>query len=502
MIVCKTIVYVVVLVVFTVKVDGDEQNLTIPSFAGEEYHTKETSMEHLLLRTNEIEQKQCDVTETINNMLQNIEQIRESIDEKLALQAILSDRLQMTISQLGDMIGLNLTALQIQSNIAIKKVQETISQKMLHQQKLYEGLPASINQLSETLAQNLTALQSSTIMKDQESLDQKLSLLEKLSEELPSTINESVNQLRKTLDQNFTALQTQVNATIKQDRESTNEMLTEIAGTINQLIKTINHNYMTLETRLNKIQSEQNASKKYAQMQLEIQLQESKKDFKMLMLKSGFNLQGISFRSCGENPSKRSGKYLIQPSKNDEPFLGYCEQTAFGGGWLVIQYRYDGSVDFYRNWTEYRNGFGSVDGEFWLGLEYLYQLTSLRKHELLVELKDFNGNYKYARYSEFAISSEEEQYSLTKLGSYTGTAGDSLLYHKGKKFSTKDRDNDPWQTTDCANQCQGGWWYGFCAHTNLNGMRIDNVTEESMTWFHYNKSWQGMARSRMLIRET
>ncbi|EAU77863.2 AGAP012539-PA, partial [Anopheles gambiae str. PEST] len=371
---------------------------------------------------------------------------------KLALQAILSDRLQMTISQLGDMIGLNLTALQIQSNIAIKKVQETISQKMLHQQKLYE----SINQLSETLAQNLTALQSSTMMKDQESLDQKLSLLEKLSEELPSTINESVNQLRKTLDQNFTALQTQVNATIKQDRESTNEMLTEIAASKNDLAR-----YMTI---------------------------------------SGLDFQSISFESCKENLSKRSGKYLIQPTENDEPFLGYCAQTAFGGGWLVIQYRYDGSVDFSRNWTEYRNGFGSMYREFWLGLEHLHRVTTARKHELMVELKDFDGNYIYARYDEFAIGSEDEQYPLTKLGSYTGTAGDALNYHKDMKFSTVDRDNDV-STTHCARYWKGAWWYKGCHNSNLNGIYKNSVEGENIVWNTYKRYW-GLAYSRMMIRET
>ena len=33
----------------------------------------------------------------------------------------------------------------------------------------------------------------------------------------------------------------------------------------------------------------------------------------------------------------------------------------------VIQRRIDGSVDFYRNWTEYAQGFGQVDKNFWLG---------------------------------------------------------------------------------------------------------------------------------------
>nr|XP_049464445.1 ryncolin-2-like [Anopheles coluzzii] len=210
--------------------------------------------------------------------------------------------------------------------------------------------------------------------------------------------------------------------------------------------------------------------------------------------------KSIAFESCKEILSKRSGKYLIKPNKNDEPFLGYCEQTAFGGGWLVFQYRYDGSVDFYRNWTEYRNGFGSMDGEFWLGLEQLHRLTSARKHELLVELKDFDGNYKYARYDEFAIGSEAEHYPLVKLGSYTGTSEDAFTFHKDDTFSTKDRDNDSWFGGNCATIWKGAWWYNKCGHSNLNGVYVNSYKKESMHWSL--KHFTGMAYTRMMIRET
>ena len=52
---------------------------------------------------------------------------------------------------------------------------------------------------------------------------------------------------------------------------------------------------------------------------------------------------------------------------------------------------------------------------------------------------------------------------------YTGTAGDSLSWHNGQKFTTKDRDNDPF-IRNCADYQKAGWWYNICAHSNLNGV--------------------------------
>ncbi|XP_019553244.2 fibrinogen-like protein A [Aedes albopictus] len=210
----------------------------------------------------------------------------------------------------------------------------------------------------------------------------------------------------------------------------------------------------------------------------------------------------LVFKSCAENPSYVSGKYKVRPLSFEEPFEAYCEQEAFDGGWIVVQYRFDGSVNFHRNWTEYRNGFGSLDGEFWIGLEKLHRLTKGGDHQLLVELKDFNGNYKFARYEEFVIGTEGEKYALKKLGNYSGTAGDSLGYHKSKPFSTEDNDNDDADGGNCAKKYKCGWWFMECYYCNLNGLYKSVNDTLGLTWYRFNKSYNVLAYSRVMVRKT
>lgn len=130
--------------------------------------------------------------------------------------------------------------------------------------------------------------------------------------------------------------------------------------------------------------------------------------------------------------------------------------------WTTIQRRVDGSENFHRNWNDYRSGFGDKHENFFIGLEELHTLTSSQEpHELLVLLGDDEGQIAYAKYDNFVVGSEKENYELKKLGSYSGDAGDSLRYHVGKQFSTFDVDNND-ELQRCAKVWVGGWWFGDC----------------------------------------
>ena len=171
----------------------------------------------------------------------------------------------------------------------------------------------------------------------------------------------------------------------------------------------------------------------------------------------------------------------------------YCESAA-DGVWTVIQKRFDGSVDFYRDWSDYKKGFGDISGEYWLGNDVIHQLSFSANYTLKIVLYDWNLVTKFAIYNTFHISDENDGYRLTVDG-YSGDAGESLIYHNGQMFTTKDRDNDEAGGGNCASLGWGGaWWFKNCAISNLNGQcySYPNVPRYSgIMWY----SWHGNAYS-------
>ena len=169
----------------------------------------------------------------------------------------------------------------------------------------------------------------------------------------------------------------------------------------------------------------------------------------------------------------QSGVYSVNPDGKGS-FNVYCDMRTDGGGWTVFQRRQDGSVDFYRGWNDYKSGFGQLTAEFWLGNDKIHRLTTARLNTLRVELEDWNGVRVYAKYGKFNIGDEQAKYRL-EVGSYSGTAGDSLVSgHNRMAFSTKDRDHDIESHSSCAVGWTGAWWYSNCHNSNLNGKYLGN----------------------------
>lgn len=183
---------------------------------------------------------------------------------------------------------------------------------------------------------------------------------------------------------------------------------------------------------------------------------------------------------------RMNGVYNIKPV-GSPAFDVYCDMLKDGGGWLVFQRRINGSVDFFRDWASYENGFGDLQGEFWLGNKYLHTLTT-EPTELRIDLRDWDDEERFAIYSTFSIGDADSKYTLYADG-YSGNAGDSLALHHKVKFSTRDQDNDV-KRIDCAGLNKGAWWYEHCSHACLNGEYTQGTDGKGTTGRNKGINWE------------
>jgi len=82
--------------------------------------------------------------------------------------------------------------------------------------------------------------------------------------------------------------------------------------------------------------------------------------------------------------------------------------------------------------------------------------------------------------------------------------GDSLTYHLGQQFSTRDRDNDSHKRKKCAQLYAGAWWYKDCLQSNLNGVyskgKKGKRAKRGMEWITFRGEYYSNKFSEMKMR--
>jgi len=182
------------------------------------------------------------------------------------------------------------------------------------------------------------------------------------------------------------------------------------------------------------------------------------------------------YRDCLDiyraDPHTPSGRYQVTVTSSygsTKSLSVWCDMSN-GGGWTVFQKRFDGSVDFYQGIKSYEQGFGSIDEEFWLGLQNMYEMTAGHQNSLRVDIVDYAGNHSYEQYGGFSVG-QGSDYRLHVNSNPSGTTNGHLEYYNNMAFSAKDMDRDTFTSGSCAERFHGAFWYNACLQkSNMNGL--------------------------------
>ena len=225
------------------------------------------------------------------------------------------------------------------------------------------------------------------------------------------------------------------------------------------------------------------------------------------------------------NSTSKTGLYEIKdPCAGDREFIDnyakmhvHCDMETDGGGWIVIQRRnanINGTVNFTRNWEDYENGFGDLDGEFWIGLRNMHELTNKQEVELQVSVWNDDDDLITWNYPTFSVGDADSYYRLTLRGGTGDGDIDAVYLSNGHYFSTFDRD---YSSRNCAISHKAGWWYyyyryyyinghryrKYCSIVNLNGLhKSRNLPDNHVARLHWATPGNTFTNTEMKIRRT
>ncbi|XP_066913943.1 microfibril-associated glycoprotein 4-like [Clytia hemisphaerica] len=186
----------------------------------------------------------------------------------------------------------------------------------------------------------------------------------------------------------------------------------------------------------------------------------------------------------------------------------YCEMEIAGGGWMVFQRRFDGSIDFYNaDWDAYKEGFGDASGEYWLGNKWLNLLTTSEKYDYLVWAKAFDGDTRMKKMLGVRVENEDEGFKITfeqETQDYSPNELYGMERMNGAKFSTVDTRNDVWSNAEGCAFRFGPWWHLMCHRVAMNGRYSHNGVASSeangIIWHDWKGYWTSLKESQIMIR--
>ncbi|GBL91365.1 Techylectin-5A [Araneus ventricosus] len=119
-----------------------------------------------------------------------------------------------------------------------------------------------------------------------------------------------------------------------------------------------------------------------------------------------------------ENGVTESGVHAVYPRSRLSTCKSidvYCDMETDGGGWTVIQRRgqYGNGEDYFvKKWKAYKEGFGNMKKEFWLGNDQVHSLTNQGHYSVRMDMTDDSGKKVFTHFENFWIENEEAKYKL------------------------------------------------------------------------------------------
>ncbi|XP_043925571.1 ficolin-1-like [Protopterus annectens] len=171
-----------------------------------------------------------------------------------------------------------------------------------------------------------------------------------------------------------------------------------------------------------------------------------------------------------KNSTASNGEYTIFTDPTKPGKKVYCDMS--NKGWtLILQRKMEKDIIFHQDFQMYENGFGDIRNSYWLGNEFVHQLTKKNKYLLRVVFRTADGKFPFAEYDYFKLEDASLHYAI-RLGSYTASTAEDgfsspVLENKvdNQPFSTSDKDNDL-SPANCAAAFKTGWWFADC-HSSI-----------------------------------